>query len=311
MNINKKNICAIEQWLDENSDLAEFSGSAEIVSKIDFLERALELLRIEKKYLKNHLAFEDFLQGHLDLEDNKLIYVPSQKIMSLGSGTRPILLQPKLLVFLLLNHRNKFTVYEIIDTFINTIWDELEPVDFKKTATGVTRCYTNTRFAAKTLRNYGLLKFSKDEAYKTWTLSLSGFLVASEILEQQFSWEFIKIPSPYWHELHPGIMDSIKKLNEYPNFVTQLFKICDNQKANGVFETFKDVLNTAHNLLKQYWKAIKDENLSKTDRQKQSKQIISQLEQHPQIDKFYSEFASCIYVDHYIQKLLSNNPGKP
>ena len=38
-----------------------------------------------------------------------------------------------------------------------------------------------TRFAAQTLRDYGLLKFAKGDAYRTWKLSFLGIAVASLI----------------------------------------------------------------------------------------------------------------------------------
>ena len=49
----------------------------------------------------------------------------------------------------------------------------------------MTRCFTNTRFAAKVLRAHGLLKFTHREAFKTWELSLPGFLVAAEIFHKR------------------------------------------------------------------------------------------------------------------------------
>ena len=40
--------------------------------KIDFLERVLEILRIDNKYLKSSLAMEKFLQGEIEFDGNRL-----------------------------------------------------------------------------------------------------------------------------------------------------------------------------------------------------------------------------------------------
>ena len=135
-----------------------------------------------------------FTQGNVQVGDGGLHFIAPKKIERYGSGTPPIQLQPKLLLYLFYrNFGGEMQVYDIIDTFIKLIWDQLTLLDFKKTQTGVTRRFTNTRFAANTLRAYGLLKFTKREAYKTWMLSLSGLLVASA-LAAKGNWELLRWP---------------------------------------------------------------------------------------------------------------------
>ena len=126
--------------------------------KLDILERAIECLRIKCKCIENPLPLEIFIQGYFRADQNTLRYSFPTQHGSLGSGTPPIQLQPKLLLFLLIYHRESYQIYDIISKFADKIWDQLTFLDFKKTRTGVVRCFTNTRFAAHTLRDYGLFR---------------------------------------------------------------------------------------------------------------------------------------------------------
>jgi hypothetical protein len=113
----------------------------EVALKIDIIERLLELLRREQKHFENRVSFERFIQGSICVDADCLHYYFPVKTQLMHSGTPPIRLQTKLLLFLLLHHRSAYRIFDIIDTFIRTIWEQLEPLDFKKTRTGVTRCF--------------------------------------------------------------------------------------------------------------------------------------------------------------------------
>ena len=151
--------------------------------KIALIENLLQALKYKHKVIEPAMTFEEFVESDISVNGGLIkLSAPIRKINS-GSGTAPLLLQPKLLMHLLLFHKQAYAVYDIIENFIHRVWDQLELLDFKRTRTGAMRCFTNTRFAAHTLRDYGLLQFTKREAYKTWTLSLPGFIVASRVLE--------------------------------------------------------------------------------------------------------------------------------
>jgi len=92
--------------------------SGEIEFKIDVLERALEVLRYEYKHIENKLPFEEFLSGTVALKNGRLNFIASEKMKDVGTGTAAVRLQPKLLLFLLLYHRNYFKIYDIIDKFV-------------------------------------------------------------------------------------------------------------------------------------------------------------------------------------------------
>jgi len=301
MNLMNKKIKFIEQWLKTNT------VSEDTKEQIDFVERALELLRIKHRHLENKITFESFLQGQISIDEGKLSYIPCPNLKDLGSGTRPIHLQPKLLIYLLLNYKKKLDVYNIIEAFIDEIWGELKIVDLKKTKTGVTRCFTNTRFAANTLRDYGLLKFSKKEAYKTWTLSLMGFLVGSKLLQKNLHWQFSEVERTPNQALHPEILSSSLHFKTYPDFVKGLETLCNPNKTSEIFNKFDSVLRQAHKLLDEYWAIIDDTGLSQKKRQEESKAKIEELEAFQGMDEFYKEFSVCIYVDNFLEKLMEQD----
>lgn len=268
--------------------------------RIDLLERILELLRSDEKHFENTLDFERFIQGSIFVGSDGLHYVFSENSQLLGSGTPPIQLQTKLLMFLLLHHRSAYRVFDIIDDFIRTIGGQLEHLDFKKTRTGVTRCFTNTRFAANTLRDYGFIKFTHKEAYKTWVLSLPGFLVASKVIADG-NWVLPPHHKVFSSDLHPDIHKAYEELKTYDQFVERLEVVCNPNVK--VFKTFEPILHHAYSLMNPYWLALKDEKLTLKERKKKSLELLVQLEENPKIEDFYNEFSACINVDTLLESL--------
>ena len=284
----------IEKYVRSSGYINHYEGADTIQYKIDLLERTLEILRIKIKHLENNLPMEDFIQGRLEIDDNCLHYIVPKEPETMGSGTAPILLQPKLLMFLLFrHHRGYYKVYDIIDSFIHTLWDYLEPLDFKRTRTGVIRCFTNTRFAANTLRQYGLLKFTKREAYKTWVLSLPGILVASKLVENP-NLEMPPIEGKTRFDLHPDIRRTFGALINYNAFVQRLASV--SRAGTRLFEDFKEVSLRAYSLLQRYWTVLQDESLSKTDRKTESLKRLEEIEQDDGIREFYDKFSRSLKV---------------
>jgi hypothetical protein len=260
--------------------------------KIDLLDRVLEVLRIEIRHVENKIRFEEFIQGSVGIGEKGLHYVWPEKVKALGSGTVPIRLQPKLLLYLLYRHqRNSIPVYEIIDSFINTIWESLDILDFKRTQTGVLRCFTNTRFAANTLRAYGLLKYTKEEAYKTWTLSLPGYLVASKMMESP-NWNIPEIDKKWHFDLHPDIRIAFQELNSYGAFVQRLLSIC--RVNTRIFEEAEDISKRAYSLVQEYSATLQNESFSRIERRKRCLTFVKRLEQEPAIQMFHDQFMKCL-----------------
>ncbi|MFC1792657.1 hypothetical protein ACFL3Q_03620 [Planctomycetota bacterium] len=270
--------------------------------KLDLLERTIELLRIKKRYLKNDLKFEDYIQSNIFCGSDSIHFALPERSDNLGSGTAPIRLQPKLLLFLLIYHREEFRVLDIIEKFIGKIWDYLGTVDFKKTETGVFRCFTNTRFAAKTLREYGLLKFTRKEAFKTWVLSLPGFLVASVVLEKyKDDWQIPTFRRAYNLNLHEDILDAKDRVRTYDDYVKRLAVICE--PNTEIFGTFEGVLQEAYSLLNNYWRILENQNKTIVERQKESLKLVQKIEGLPTIEQFYSELSKCINLERLLGEI--------
>lgn len=271
-----------------------FENDKPIWRKLDLIERILDILRIEYRYLDNRLSIEDFLQGTLEISGNILEFVEPKSRKSLGSGTKPIHFQPKLLLFLLYRHnRGHYNIYSTIDNFIKTIWESLEPLDFKKTTTGVTRCFTNTRFAANTLRKYGLLKYTEKEAYKTWILSLPGMIVASKLMENP-DWTISKEDSDLYFELHPDIHAVFDDLKDYNSFVKRMTTLIKREK--DIFEKHDKGSKKVYSLSKKYWAILNDNNMKRKDKKEKCEEVIKVIEEDPDVISFYQHFSKLVEI---------------
>ena len=243
-----KDIKEFEALVDRWVAVQNLSGREPIALKIELLALMLQKLKHARRQKREHVTFEEFEQCHLFADAHRLVVTAPDEFVKLGAGTEPIRLQAPLLLFLLIYHRERYEVLKIIDLFIERIWDDLESLDFKKTKTGVTRCYTNTRFAAHTLRDYGLLKFTHREAFKTWELSLAGLLVAANLLgdkerETKGTWTIPIHQKVANFDLLPEIRQAWDRIQSYDDFVRRLAEIC---KPNAsVFKTFAPALQRA------------------------------------------------------------------
>lgn len=270
--------------------------------KLDLLGRTLETLRIKRKTLDNKLPVEEFLQGDRFVDTDCIRFMLPEKYTDPGSGTPPIRLQPKLLLFLLLYHQKAYRVLDIIKHFIDKVWDQLEIIDFKKTQTGVFRCYTNTRFAAKTLRAYGLLRFTRKEAYKTWVLSLPGFLVGSVVLDKyQHQWTLPKHRKIYNFDLHEEIWNAWSGMRTYDDYLRRLTTICE--PNTDIFTTFEPVLEKAYDMLADYWKILRNHDMTVKERHTASVELLKRIETLPSIDQFYRELSKSINLDRLLSEL--------
>ncbi len=261
-----------------------------ISEKIDIMERAIQLIRINNRCLENKLDFDEFVQGSISIESEKLIYSPPPKFKRNRPGTPPIYLQPKLLIYLLYrNSSGKQKIYDIIENFIKLIWNQLKILDFENTKTGVMRCFTNTRFAANTLRDYGMLEFTKKEAFKTWTLSFTGTMVALKFLRDN-EWEKPVYVEKYSTDLHPNIKSAFKRLREYNDFVDTL---TISSKADAKISVdHQEGLKSTHELLKKYHSILKNPDLKKSEMKEQCSNIIVELKNNESIKALFHKLES-------------------
>ena len=295
------------EWCDINIDIIDDCAnirSKGIAAKVDFLQRAIELWRFHECKDQNGVEFEDFVQTEMLVEGDKLRFDVPKRLGSLGSGTSAVQLQPRLLTFLLLYHREQFEILQIIEKFIEKIRPQLTILDFKKTKTGTTRCYTNTRVAATTLRSFGFLRFTHKEAFKTWVLSLPGLLVASRVLENPSNWNERPPHDRKGHFVHPSILNAQAALSTYDQFVRQLQFVCEPNVE--VFKTFDEVLRKAHTLLDEYWKILRAPDTSKEIKRSETESKLKHLALLPTIEDFYAEFSKCIRVEQLIKDVFGN-----
>jgi hypothetical protein len=265
--------------------------------KIALLSFILEELRYERNAEGELVTFEDYVRCDVLTADDRIVITAPEGFENIGSGTAPIQLQSALLLFLLVHHSERHSVLDIIQLFIEQVRDQLTFLDFKKTKTGVTRCFTNTRFGAKVLREYGLLKFTDREAFKTWELSLTGFLVAASILKarQRASAELWTLAPPNKEahfDLLPEVRNALDGISNYETFLARLVSICEPNAK--VFQTFEPALTKAYELLGEYRAILKNSELTRTERKAASRESIKLLEQEGITDEFYSDLSACI-----------------
>ena len=288
--------------LDSLIDVSDPRGHlsvSDLPARIDFLDRAIQVWRFHNRHDNNEVPFETFIQSQLLVDDGRIRFAVPETVDGLGSGTPATRLQPRLLMFLLLYHRDKYPIYDIIEKFIEKVRGDLTVLDFKKTQTGVTRCFTNTRFAANKLRDYGFLRYTEKEAFKTWVLSLPGLLVASRVIEKSKNWSIDDNESLRARDVHPDVLDAADGLKTFDQFVSQLQFICGPNLE--VFETFSDVLKNAFRLLPGYWDALRDEKLTQAERKEETTKRLKSLHEDPRMEQFYIEFSKCVNVDQLLK----------
>lgn len=301
---------ALEALIDQWVQAQGFQQKPDLDVKIALLSFVLEQLKHERRSPEGLVEFEEFTQCTVFPDTTKLVVSAPHSLHNVGTGAAAIKLEAPLLLFLLLHHRERFPVYDIIRLFIEKIRDQLEYLDFKKTKTGVTRCFTNTRFAAKVLRGYGLLKFTRREAYKTWELSLTGFLVAADIFHKRCvlktPWELPLHKKELNYDLLTEIRHACDAIKTYDHFVQRLASLC--KPDAEVFTTFKPALEKAYTLLGGYWTTLSNSKLSQAARQETSMEYVKQLELEGIGDEFYAEFSQCIQINELLSKVSPPQP---
>ncbi len=282
-----------------------FGGKPTLDLKVALLSLVLDQLKHERQTAEDIVDFETYTQSQIFADTDKLIIAAPPLTKDQGAGTAPIRLQSPLLLFLLLYHRDRFRVLEIIQQFIGKVRPQLTYLDFKKTRTGVTRCFTNTRFAAHVLRDYGLLKFTHLEAYKTWELSLAGFLVAANIFNKRSKenphWSIPSYSKESNFDVLPEIRTACDEIKSYNAFVARLASICE--PDTEVFDTFEPALKNAYALLPDFWATLNDPKLNQQERRAASLERIQQLEHEGITDEFYEEFSQCIKINELLAKI--------
>jgi hypothetical protein len=304
-----KNRAAIESLIDRLVSVDYFDERPPLDFKIALLSLVLEELKHERQMPEDVVDFETYMQSEILADQNKISITKAVFEKDLGTGTASIRLQPPLLLFLL-SHRSQTRVLDIVQQFVEKVRPQLTYLDFKKTKSGWARCFTNTRQAALVLHNHGLLRFTWRDGYKSWDLSLGGYLAAAEIFHQR-SRELVpwSIP-PHFREFNFEVRPEIRRawddISNYDAFIGRLKSMC--QLNTTVFNTFEPALRKAYPLLQEYWVVMNDVRLSRKDRRAASSARMRELEREAISDEFYDEFSKCIQVEEPSAKSPSHLP---
>jgi len=277
-----------------------FEGKQTILQfKVDILERIIEYWRFKNHYLENRLSFEDFQSSGFWVEDEAIKFKYGRSIFS-NPGFKPIDYQAALLVFLLLNYKENLPIIQIIENFIHTIWDQLSFIDFKKTKTGVYRCFTNVRFAATTLREYGLLKYTRKEAYKTWTLSFPALLVAAKMIRNT---DCFRIKEPDTKSIF-GINNKIivykDLLGNFEECAGLLMGLC--YPHQDIFPSFKQVIESTKKFVLEYWDVLTNKDINNTERREAGYKYMQKIENEVRLTNFYNDFSANLNVEYLKSK---------
>lgn len=140
-----KSLEALEAWLVNNVQFASFGDDPFPEVKADFFIRLLERLQVKRKLLKSQVPFQKGHYWHCKIVNEKLVVSYAESRPKFETGTHPVAIQARLLIFLLGQGGTRRKVFDLVEEFVHTVWDFWEKEDFEKTKTGVYRCFTNTR----------------------------------------------------------------------------------------------------------------------------------------------------------------------
>ncbi|MEK7728876.1 MAG: hypothetical protein AAB354_10715 [candidate division KSB1 bacterium] len=286
--------------------------------KVDILERIIGQIRNELKHTQNGFLPEQLLKTTIFVNDSeRRIHIDLNQQNENRNATAQLEirtsrnLQASLLVFLLLNFHRHDSVFRVIEDFVDEIRPTFSIRDFQRTKTGAIRCFTNTRFAAKQLRDFGLLKFTTEEAYKRWELSFLGILVAAQLYDQQWrdapSHKITTVP------LDGRILDALSRLQDL-KIVREIFDLLCEDK--DLFPAFGDMQKTFEKLAKTA-EAFSSSNFKKGAHLQKAKSVastlLSQLEKEPSVETFMKNLSTYTRIEESMQpirQILKSLPAK-
>lgn len=145
-----------------------------------------------------------------------------KELVSKEEPFKPVEYQEPLLKYLLFINKG-INIIATIESLAERIKGQLHLTDFQRTRTGVTRCFTNIRFASTTLRQYGLIRDDYDHAYKKWDITLLGLLVVDDMVGKALDMTIKRYEIPRLtacHPLSPEISGTMQKFAD-PAYVIQ------------------------------------------------------------------------------------------
>jgi|GEM_PF-6603927 len=191
MTWSKSLLDELEHFVEDLIDVSPLrSNGRELATRLDVLQRVIELLRLRAGRLESELPMHELLAARLSVVDaeqsggQRITF--GSALNRVPSNTRPRRqseLQAALLLHLLHARSKHARIGDDLHQFILAVGDDLAPADVESTRTGVMRIATTTRDAARALRLHGLLRDSDETRTRTWELSLLGILTAVALSE--------------------------------------------------------------------------------------------------------------------------------
>ena len=284
-----------DQWLASNLLLGE-GLKDEFSAKVSLLERLIELARFYRDNHDNRFSLRELRNLNMDFIVGGKVRIKLERDAEfsdlLREPLKTIHLEVPLLMYLLIDYSHSREVFATIENFLREIRPILSPLDFEKTRTGVTRCFTNTRFAAVVLRDFGFLRFGHKEAFKKWQLSFLGLLVAGILYEpgwrKQKKWKidyFRNVPK----QIPMALSQVVELLEDHSMFLDTLQRLCS--KGGIKFDVFEKSRNEIYSLLTKYSHVLVGEKLNINDKKKKLVGILGQIERIDSVEKFLKKFA--------------------
>lgn len=273
-------------------------------NRMRILEKLIDLYRFHSADPETKISLNDVLSLDIDFIENGKIRIIGKKSQSGDKGfLRPHDLELPLLLFLLV-YEEGGDVYSVITNFIDEIKPILKPLDFEKAKIGAPRCFTNTRFAAQTLRDYGLLKFTKEEAFRTWKLSFLGIAVASLIYHPDWLSDFKRTDyALYGHEyskLPRTISTAINLICNRDEFVNRIRDVIRSSRVNTPFTP--QALRDLHGLIGRYEDAVQNDYKSIV-KNKTAINIIAEMEKRESIVNIMRDFKTAYEMKDFNKKI--------
>jgi hypothetical protein len=254
-----------------------------LATRLDVLERLVELLRLRSGRLENSLSMDELLQRNVEVWVNEQtgamrVSVGLPRTMRIAGATdyrRHPDLHVALLLFLLHAGRPDSRIGEDLNQFILAVQKGLSPSDLETTKTGVLRIATTTRDAARALRQHGLLRDVDETRGRTWALSLLGMLAASELTKQH---DALNLPPSIGQgdgHHQPGArkrlaadVEAVVRSFAHPDSVRSALSLLVDPDKN-VFTSFDVVAQTLANYcsgLEQRWRAMDERRKVQSER---------------------------------------------
>jgi hypothetical protein len=211
-----------------------------------------------------------------------------------------------LLMFLLVRSSDDFTkgrknvtqepVFDIITRYVDEIKSNLSLSDFVRTKTGAVRSFTNTRFAARRLRELGMLKYTRREAFKTWELSISGIIVASTLYEPGWRKKLNLADGwIYQNSLSKRISEILATLYSPDTFIEQLNWLYGQTKETEGSKISSNEMEKIRQLVKDHFSRMQVLMNKKKEAASQREEIINiiaELDKTPAINRLIKCFKS-------------------